>query len=196
VIVGVGQWERYTKPLLDSIKAHMPDMGVVCVDNGSHYPDYEGVQMVRTPNVLCYAGGLNEGLQHAPHADWYLILNNDIIIERPFTTKGFSPSKLYGFIRYPFKRFWYLAGWGMFISYEALQDVGWFDDNLKPMWFEDADYCIRAQKAGYEIVVLDREDYGIRHYEDENMGERKAYMGKHMKQRILNRQYVERKHGM
>jgi GT2 family glycosyltransferase len=64
------------------------------------------------------------------------------------------------------------------------------------MWFEDADYCIRAQKAGFGLKVLDRKEVGIRHFEDENMQERRAYMRKNMHERRINRQYVERKHGL
>jgi hypothetical protein len=111
VIVGVGEWERYTKPLLDSIRVHMPSMEVVCVDNGSCYPDYEGVKMIRTPEVICYAGGLNEGLNNAPESDWYLILNNDILIEKSFDIRHFEDDNLYGFIQYPFGKYQYLAGW-------------------------------------------------------------------------------------
>lgn len=194
VIVGVGEWERYTKPLLDSVKRFMPSMRVVLVDNGSHYPDTEGVMTVRTDEVVSYPEALNIGIETAGHSSWYLILNNDIIIERSFSVDDFDRKSLYGFIAYNFRQYRYLAGWAMFIPYEALHDVGLFDPELKPMWFEDADYCIRAHKAGYSLVVLDREDYGIRHFEDENMDERKAYMNKNMVSRQRNRQYVERKH--
>ena len=196
VIVGVGEWERYTKPLLDSMRLHNPDVSVVCVDNGSYYPDYEGVAMVRTNTVVSYPEALNVGLQACNSSDWYLILNNDILIEKPFSVADFDPGSLYGFIKYPFKRYEYLAGWAMFIPYDALVNVGYFDGELKPMWFEDADYCIRAQKAGFGLVVLDRKDVGIRHFEDENMDERKLYMSKNLPSRQRNRQYVERKHGL
>ena len=196
VIVGVGEWKRYTKPLLDSMRIHNPDASVVCVDNGGQYPDYDGVAMVRTNKVVSYPEALNAGLQVSNSSDWYLILNNDILIEKPFGTEDFDPGCLYGFIKYPFGQFEYLAGWAMFIPYEAIVSVGYFDEALKPMWFEDADYCIRAQWAGFGLVVLDRKEVGIRHYEDENMGERKAFMNRNMTDRRKNRQYVERKHGL
>ena len=196
IVVGVKAWERYTKPCLESIKKHMPECEVVCVDNGSFYPDMDGVQMVRTDEVVCYAAGINAGLQGAYYNDWYLILNNDILIEKPFDIRHFEADNLYGFITYDFKSYKYLAGWGLFIPDNALDDIGYFDENLKPMWFEDADYCIRAQKAGYGLVTLDRKAYGVRHFEDENMTERKAYMSKNMRQRRINRQFIERKHDL
>ena len=104
VIVGVGKWDEYTKPCLDSIKATNPDWHVVCVDNGSQYPDYEGVQMERVPNIVSYAEGLNFGLIKAPVSNWYLILNNDIIIEKTISTKDLDHRALYGFIKYTFAR--------------------------------------------------------------------------------------------
>lgn len=199
VIVGVGQWERYTKPMLDSIDQYMPDMNVVLVDNGAHYTQeafQANISVIQTERVFGYAESLNFGLQNANASDWYLVLNNDILIEKPFSVEGFDRKALYGFITYPFRRYRYLAGWAMFIPYEALIEVGLFDPELRPMWFEDADYCIRAQKAGYKLVELDRKEVGIRHFEDENMSERKAYMNKNMQARQRNRQYVERKHGL
>ena len=195
IIVGVGEWERYTKPLLDSIREHMPDMNVVVVDNGDHYPEYPGVQMVKTDTVISYPAAINLGLRKARTSEWYLILNNDILIEKPFTVDEFDRRSLYGLIMFPFREFQYLAGCALFIPYEALIDIGEFDEACTPMWFEDADYCIRATKANYDLVVLDRKELGIRHFEDENMDERKAYMNKNIVSRRRNRQYVERKHG-
>ena len=196
VIVGVDQWDLYTKPLLKSIDTFMPSMRVVLVDNGSHYPDTRNVQTVRTEQVVGYPEALNIGIQSAGASDWYLILNNDILIEKPFSVDGFDRKSLYGFITYPFRNWQYLAGWAMFIPYEATHDVGLFDPKIKPMWFEDADYCIRAVKAGYNLVTLDRKAFGIRHFEDENMIERRAYLKRHAQARQQNRQYVERKHGI
>jgi hypothetical protein len=196
IIVGVGQWQRYTKPLLESIARHMPDMRVTLVDNGGHYAPVDGVQVVTTEQVVSYPAAINAGLSTAQPSDWYLILNNDILIEKSFSVDKFDRKSLYGFIRYPFRQFYYLAGWALFLPYEALHDIGYFDEQLAPMWFEDADYCIRAVKAGYNLVTLDRKVFGIRHFEDENMTERRAYLKKHAQARQRNRQYVERKHGI
>jgi GT2 family glycosyltransferase len=196
VIVGVGEWERYTRPMLDSIVRFMPSMRVVLVDNGSNYPDSDGVLTVRTEQVVSYPEALNIGIEAAGYSDWYLILNNDILIEKPFTVDGFDRHSLYGFITYNFRRWQYLAGWAIFISSDAIHDIGLFDPELKPMWFEDADYCIRAQKAGYKLVTLDRKEVGIRHFEDENAKERRSYMNKNMVARRRNRHYVECKHGL
>lgn len=195
VIVGTDKWERYTKPLIDSMRIHNPDVSVVCVDNGSQYPDYDAT-MVRTNKVLSYPEALNVGLQACDASDWYLVLNNDILIRKPFGVEDFDPGCLYGFIKYPFIKYEYLAGWAMFIPYEAIVSVGYFDEELKPMWFEDADYCIRAQKAGFGLVELNRVEFGIHHIEDENMDERKRYMQENMPSRQRNRLYVERKHGL
>ena len=114
IIVGVGQWERYTKPLLDSIARFMPDMRTVLVDNGNRYPDVRGVYRVALDEVVCYAEAINEGMQAVMVSDWYLILNNDILIEKPFGTEDFDPGCLYGFIKYRFREWEYLAGWGLF----------------------------------------------------------------------------------
>lgn len=196
VVVGVDNWKRYTKPLLDSMRLHNPNISIVCVDNGSNYPDYDGMTMIRTTKVVCYAKALNIGLRACNSSDWYLILNNDILIEKPFKVEDFDPKCLYGFGLHTLHRFKYLVGFAVFIPYGALTNVGYYDEEFKPLWFEDADYSIRAQKAGYKLIALDRKEFGIYHFEDENMDERLSYKTKNMLAYKRNKLYVERKHGL
>lgn len=196
VIVGVGKWELYTLPCIKSLQEHVPDVQIVCVDNGSKYPDMDGVKMLRTDNVVCYATALNIGIK-AVDSDWYIAMNNDLLITRPFSVKELKANKIYGFIKYSFASgFDYVPSWGMFIHQDTIDKIGYFDEALKPMWFEDADYCVRAVIAGIDLVVLERKDWGFYHIEDERQPERHGYMQQNMIHRRRNRQYVERKHGL
>lgn len=201
IIVGLNEWERYTLPFVRSIRAHDPRLIIVCVDNGSdiRYPETDGVIHIRSHKKRSYAGGINLGLRHGPVSDWYLVFNNDMLLHKCISNKidKLDPGKLYGFHMYEgLFTMPYMPGWGLFISSGLLQKVGLFDENFAPMWFEDADYCIRAVKAGYEMAVLEREDWGIQHLEDERMGERKGYMASNMDARHRNRAYLRSKHGV
>lgn len=197
IIVGINDWEKYTLPFIDSLRTHTRAR-IVCVDNGSQppYPVTEGVQMVRAEAVIPYPAALNIGLLAAPRSDWYFIANNDMLIEHSFDVQDLNLNNLYGFMQYSFSGHPYLAGWGLFISQKILETVGLFDEALAPMWFEDADYSIRCVRAGFGLQTLDRKAWGIRHFEDERMTDRKAYMQKHMEARQRNRKYVMVKHGL
>lgn len=52
--------------------------------------------------------------------------------------------------RYPFAVGW-VSGACLMIKKEVIQDIGLLDENLF-MFFEDVDWCIRANKKGWEII--------------------------------------------
>lgn len=202
IIVGLNDWERYTLPAIMSIQAVDPAMNIVVVDNGSvpEYPQVPGVLMTRTPSKRSYAGGLNWGMKQAPRSDWYVLLNNDVLISKPFTPRieNLDPKVLYGFQYIPAQDFFfkwdYMAGWAYIFHNVIWNLVGEFDEKCAPMYFEDADYCKRVQDAGFKMQVEDRTDWGILHLEGERHIERRLYMRKHMAERNSIREYVRGKH--
>lgn len=48
--------------------------------------------------------------------------------------------------------FHYVGCGGMMIKHHVIQDIGLFDEQFSPMYFEDPDFCFRAYKAGYRIM--------------------------------------------
>lgn len=202
IIVGVKRWEDYTKPFLDSIKQYAPTLNVVCVDNGSFYPDYEGVKMVRTPEVISLPAAFNVGLRVTPESDWYITSSNDMLFTKDFPAYRFEflpNDSLYSFVHvvdalYGFE---YIENWMLFTPKRVYEGIGkWWDEAFAPMWFEAADYAIRAQKAGFRWTIEDRDDWGVYHREEERMIERKAYMRDNMGARLANREYLMRKHNI
>lgn len=203
ITVGVNEWERYTRPLLESVLKVEPAINLICIDNGSTpaYPDVDNVDMVRSPIIRSYAEGLNLGIRAAMPSDWYMVCNNDVLVNKPFANRFGVLDKrcLYGFAEYtgvvaPGVR--YLSGWMMLIPHTLVEAIGLFDPEYRPMYFEDADYSYRATQAGFPLVTLDRHDWGFYHIEDERQGERVGYMQKNMKYRHANRAYFQRKHGL
>lgn len=202
IVVGVNEWEKHTKPFLVSLREHEPDVHCVMVDNGSD-PQYSlaeyNVQHARLGTTICYAAALNYGAQQAGDSDWYMFLNNDVLIHKPFVHR-FAPldkQVFYGFAQHIFARNQpYMSGWNMVISGSTWQKIGKFDEALKPMYFEDADYSIRCRRANIKLQLQDREEWGISHIEDERIDERRSYMVKHAESRRANREHVKRKHGL
>jgi len=46
----------------------------------------------------------------------------------------------------------YVGCGGMMIKHHVINDIGLFDEQFSPMYFEDPDFCFRAYKAGYRIL--------------------------------------------
>jgi GT2 family glycosyltransferase len=93
--------------------------------------------------------------------------------------------------------FEYIENWMLFTPRKVYDGIGkWWDESFAPMWFEAADYAIRAKNAGYRWTILEREDWGVFHREEERMPERKAYMKEHMSARLANREYLMKKHNI
>lgn len=201
IIVGVNEWERYTLPCIKSLQENDPGIDIICIDNFSNpqYPEMSGVTMLHTSKLHCYASALNIGLKIS-EANWNIVSNNDMIYTQKISDRIVTLKKdsIYGFIKYSniFHGVEYLAGWCLFIPREVYFKVGEFDEKFAPMWFEDADYSHRAVKAGIKLIEFDRKAWGIRHIEDERMGERKSYMASHMEARQRNREYMRKKHGL
>lgn len=199
IVVGINQWEEYTRPFLDSLREHEPDVRCVVVDNGSGEPyrvEKHNVIHARLADTVCYAKALNYGAGASGDSDWYMFFNNDVLVDKPFIHRidQLDPKALYGFKIHVFVNQPYICGWCMIVSREAWEAVGKFDEKLTPMWYEDTDYCIRARKLGYKIQELDREEWGLRHLEDERQVDRKQYLGKHKDARKRNRKYMKDKH--
>ena len=203
IVVGLEKWQEYTKPALESIRKTNPDMDVICVDNGSEEPYgvVPGTTMVKSAEKRSYAGGINVGLKYAPRSSWYIILNNDVLFYKDIMDRfvELDPQVLYGFKLWPMGTAGmptqYLCGWCLFLSDYMYDRIGDFDERCAPMFFEDADYSIRVLKEDMELVELDRKDWGLRHLEDERMGERVDYYRRFSAARQSVRNYIKRKHG-
>ena len=202
VIVGVNEWVRYTLPAVESILKVDPALNIILVDYASDPPYFhKGANIVRRDERISYADALNVGIHHDP-ADWYVLLNNDILLKKPIAWRfdDLDPMQFYGFKLWDhisaFPEICYLSGWCMLLSKEMHQAIGDFDANCAPMFFEDADYSYRVTKAGYNLIELDREDWGVYHIEEHRHRERKTYMQQHAEERRRNREYVKGKHGL
>lgn len=172
IVVGIGGWEEYTRPLIDGIKQHSPSVNVVCIDNLSDDPYPEDYRVTRTPRRMGYAAAMNYGLSLTEISDWYMPMNNDISISGdlvhvfrgldPHCLHGPAINKVAGMNDGDF-----LNGWIYAISGELLKTIGLFDEAFKVNWFEDADYSFRAKAAGFPLRILNTEGMGLYHFGEE-----------------------------
>lgn len=197
IIVGKGEWERYTLPCLKSLKETNPDIPVTVIDINSEYPDYEGVIHA---DWVSYAEGINIGIKKKK-ADWYIISNNDIIYKKPLAEHiaKLDPDVFYSYVYHPVNhQLWvwdYVTGCNLFISHKLWKAVGEMDVKCWPLYFEDVDYSYRAVHAGFGLGVLDVNELGVYHLEMEREKDRSELKQSLNKEREIIKAYVRAKHG-
>jgi len=167
VIIGIGDWEKYTLPCINSIMACEPRADIIVIDNGSEPAYPRNIDVYRLDETLCYAGAINVGIDIAEERnnDWLLLCNNDVVFNKPFVEfiEMQHPEMLYGFYLHEIDGRQYLSSWAMFLHKTIWNKVGMFDESFKPLGYEDADYCFRAVDMGDRLCGLIREGFGIRH---------------------------------
>lgn len=118
----------------DETRAHLAGHGVTYVDPACN---------------LGVAASWNFIIRARPAAPWWLIVNADIT----FGTGDLD--RLTAAMAKPGPRVACLYEFGAFgINAEAVDTVGWFDENFYPIYFEDNDYRRRCKLAGVPIVSV------------------------------------------
>lgn len=191
IIVGIDGWQEYTLPAVQSILQYEPDAVITVIDNGSQelYPaNYEKADVFRVER-MSYADAINHGIFCHWHADWYLILNNDVICTAPFLhlIDGLPDNALYGRQIITENGHTWLGLWLCLLPRKVREAVGRWDDHFEMCGFEDADYCLRAFAKGYKTHHLPlpfthlwgRTRWGLTGYENVREENRKYFQQKH-----------------
>ena len=86
LIIGIDGWEKYTKPLIDSIAQYEPECLTVVIDNASEtpYPAHDASPIIQRTERLCYSAAINRAHALAGDADWYIVLSNDVLCTGSF----------------------------------------------------------------------------------------------------------------
>lgn len=118
------------------------------------------MRVVHEPTNTGCAGGWNRIISANASAPWWLVVNDDIafppgalrnIASRVWSRVSSKPDEGH------FK-FWYqhgATGWSCFaLAARAVREVGTFDENIFPVYFEDQDYEWRLEKAGLASVHI------------------------------------------
>ncbi len=189
VMVGMDGWQEWTKPALDSVLQYLPDANVVVVDHGRDaYPVYKNVKFLRFDQPVSYSHAINAGVAFAGQANWYLIINNDVLVYEPLYTARLDPDFLYAKRILHEQGITWIDSWLVLVSSKVWDLVGGWDEKFLMCGFEDADYCIRAANLGIAIQPLEWE---IQHF----WGKTRWKLPGYKEQRLKNIDYLERKHG-
>ena len=151
---------------LEDIKAGMSlDDELIIVDNGStigrEYYMNESDIYIHTPKPIGYGGALNLGMKVAK-GNFFLIPNNDMRIGHDWSKKMlevFENNPKVGIVSCHGPHMIPSTGSafnGIFwmIRKEVVDDIGYFDI-FQPRQPDDADFCLRAVAAGWDITTAE-----------------------------------------
>ena len=190
IMIGMDGWQEWTKPALDSIRKHMPSVPVTVIDHGREpYPNYPGVEIHRARHPLSYSAAINAGMIYTDACDWYLIINNDVIVYEPLDVSKLDPAFIYAKRILNEQGFTWIDSWLVLVSHQVWNLVGPWDECFLMCGFEDADWCKRAANLGVSIQPL---EWNIKHF----WGKTRWKLPGYKEQRLKNIEYLERKHGL
>lgn len=181
IIIGIDGWERYTKPLIESIQRHEPDCYIALVDNASATPypqieftaEYPRLAQFRTER-LCYSAAINHGHEffkmlepippeeqvdgidlRARDFDWYIVLSNDVLCTGPFaeTLARYGDGDLVGPLLKETHGFPYIEGWCIATPRRVWDAIGqWDAENFPGSSWEDVWWSTEARLHGCALV--------------------------------------------
>ena len=176
---------------------------VILVDNsGLKDNPYkkQGINVVSNGVNFGFGGGANVGIKLALErgADWVSVMNQDlglskkafdnltktIISQKPGIVGPFAGEldKNRWTTILPAMKVNYISGACMAIHRNVIEKIGFFYDPYF-MYYEDVDYCIRAQRAGFPLVRF--ETSGISHEDSPTLGK-----GSYLHQYYLARNHL------
>ncbi len=165
-----------TRKCIDHLYEHTSDFELIIVDNGSTDGTVEYLKDIEQDNLILHLSpknlgcvmGRNFAYTLSKDAEYICFLDNDQFvmdgwvesymsyIEKGYDIIGFEGWQMRENFT-PYKKvskgenYHYVGCGGMFLKRKVIDDIGLFDLQYNPMYFEDPDFCWRANGAGYRI---------------------------------------------
>ncbi len=176
------QMDRFRR-LLTLLRAYP----VIVVDNGGTltFDDVRKATLLSQTSNLGYGAASNIGIRHAAGlgAKWFVILNQDIEFTKQSVLlfvkqlKKLSPCIAGPFAAalddsrwttiLPSEKVGYITGSCLAIHERVVRKIGYFYEPYF-LYYEDADYCVRARRANIPLVRVPQDEVG--HAETASLG--------------------------
>lgn len=174
-------------PVLRALLRTLSGRQVVVVDNGATLKDKDvsGATLLPQSENLGYAAAANIGLKHAHviGSDWFVVCNQDLVMTKKGLTAFESrianvPAGIAGPFAgsfdsvhyttvFPSTKTQYISGSCMAIHTDVVGKIGFLYEPYF-MYYEDADYSLRAKAAGFALSRVTAP--GISHKESLSLG--------------------------
>lgn len=177
IIPTIGNSELYLLKCIRSIKKYTQsddeyDINLIIVSNGSTQKDVFDILLEHSENInisvlhtfkkLGYATAINKGVRFS-NSDYIILLNDDteILESLPNTWIKYlidsitDKNNIVGpLLKYETEiNKYFVIFFCVAMKKEVFEKVGYLDENFLKGYCEDMDFCIRAQKLGYNIAV-------------------------------------------
>lgn len=193
LIIGIGGWDNYTRPLIESIIEHEPNTQLIVIDNGSlnRYPPLECVYRI---DRCCYSKAIN--IAHdwvEPDTDWFIVLSNDVVCTGSFsyTLEHCAPDSIFGPQLHREHGLDWIVGWCVAIPSSVWHTVGGWDEKFSVSSWEDVDYSQMALENGFNLCHVPT--FPFRHLDQK---QRFTIVEHYWQSESHNRSYFMRKHGL
>lgn len=159
IIIGIDGWEKYTLPLMRSIRKHEPECAIWVIDNASEEPYWKQAEIpISRTDRLCYSAAINVGKDHVDVLgpfDWYIVLSNDVLCTGPFAEKlaRYGDDDLVGPLLKETHGFPYIEGWCIATPRKVWDAIGqWDAENFPGSSWEDVWWSTEARLHGCALV--------------------------------------------
>lgn len=141
VVTSVGHFDDHIVPLYQSL---------------IFYSDFEFILMMDDPYCIRSRAYMTNKALESASGDWLIVLDNDVRCNGGFFfIEELDPAFIYGAEMQQSNPKW-LNEWCMIIPRKLYEQVGGFDTGFKTsMACGGADYCIRANRLGWETRIID-----------------------------------------
>jgi hypothetical protein len=154
LIIGIDGWDRYTKPLVESIRQYESEVTTVVIDNASA-PPYPYGQGYHSFQRLSYSQAINLAKFYAAPHDWYIVLSNDVLCTGPFAymLRDQRPCVAGPQLWQEHGLSW-IVGWCVCLHRTVWDAIGGWDEGYVISSYEDVDVSVTAIERGYPLLHL------------------------------------------
>ena len=176
--------------MLDTVDMKIAHL--VLIDNGDgitemRFPKLvQNVHYIPLPGNLGVAGSWNLGIKVLPHHDRWFFGSNDIMLGQGDLAELADAATDELTITEARPHFQLFA-----VGEEVVREVGLFDENCYPAYFEDTDYLARVKKFGYRVTSL---PLGVEHDNSSTLRANQSFQQKNSRTYKDNQDYMRRKH--
>jgi len=187
IIPVYNQW-LYTEQCLKSVTLSIPEeTDILVIDNASYdetaarLSEMQGISVISNAENLGFAKAINQGIEASPAADWYIFLNNDVLVSRDWFSglidaadehdiDVISPAMREGPLTYDLEERATLLrqklgnhlrrnvahGVCFAVRDRVFRSIGCFDESFRIGQYEEADFYRRARQAGFALATTGR----------------------------------------
>ena len=162
-----------------------PVDNILIIDNSNSYKN-DKVNVLNMPSNMGVAGSWNLGIKCYPHSPYWVFMGSDVewLPNTLQKISVLSSPERFLITNYGFNAF--------SLGASFVKDVGLFDENYYPAYYEDEDYENRARYMGLGHRIL-YPDIPVKIYDSCTTAKSGGYLDKKNKTDISNKKYYDTK---